>query len=413
MNAMLGIRRFFFLLFLFSSLSGLSQTWDKPYPGNEPGVLYYPDQYASYFRYGWENDGQQVVVIKGRLPKARYFSFNLYDDATKGSLTALADHVVKTEADGSYTLYVVPSNSNISYPNRITLPDSVRFTSIFLRYYVPEGDIYASVPLPSVFIQKGERLIPAPSSLPIPAGNSGQASVLRDILKADPKRLTWKERKQLSSDKTATSRKEELVCKVMTMPVFRHYKDPNHIAAYNFQSDGNYPNKDNHYIVMPVKEKKGMILLVRFRPPTYTTILGDVSKEVRYFSISQGDEFTHTSLTLHDTQLNVAEDGFIYVAVTNDSAALRTAEGKQQFNIMPWYHKKYMVLILRHMLPAPSFQNGTDRVPMFNAGKPAAEQTSDLFIGNYGLTGIYVKTSQLREGGNAGHYFDQTKNKEQ
>jgi len=401
---------FFFLL--FCCLNALSQTWDKPYPGNEPGVLYYPDQYASYFRYGWKNDGSQVLVIKGRLPKARYFSFNLYNDATKGSLVAIADHMVKTDPDGSYTIYIVPPNDTHPYQNRISIPDSVRLPSVFLRYYVAEGDIYASVPLPAVYILKGAELVPAPPSIPIPSAGSGQASAIKRILKEDPKRLSFKEKRQLKSDKTAAKRKEELVCKIMTMPVFRHYQYPGNAAAYNFQSDGNYPNKDNHYILMPVVRKKGMVLLVRFKPPTFTTVLGDVSKEVRYFSISQGDEFTRTSLTLHDTQLKVAEDGFIYVAVAPDTSALGSA-GPKQVNIMPWYHKKYMVLILRHMLPSPAFSGSTDLVPLFDPGKPVTEQSSQRFIGDYGLVGVYVKAAELKGSDSMGKYFLTSKNNDQ
>jgi hypothetical protein len=272
--------------------------------------------------------------------------------------------------------------------------------------------MYASVPLPSVFVLANGSLAQVPQSIRMPQGGESQVSALREILKSDPQRLTRKERKQLASEKTPASRKEELVCKVMTAPVFRHYKDSTHISAYNFQSDGNYPNKDNHYIVMPVQRKKGQTLLVRFRPPSYTTVLGDVSKEVRYFSVSQGDEFTRTSLTLHDSQLSVADDGFIYIAVTKDTAELKTVKLNSKINVMPWYHEKQMVLILRHMLTAPYFANSTDHVPLFTNSRPAAEQASEKFIGDYALTGVYVQTSTLASGGGAAIHFVPTKTKE-
>jgi hypothetical protein len=65
--------------------------------GSNPDLLYYPDQNAVYYRYGWENNKQQGIVIKGKMPEARYFSFNLYNDYTKSSILALADYEIKPD----------------------------------------------------------------------------------------------------------------------------------------------------------------------------------------------------------------------------------------------------------------------------------------------------------------------------
>lgn len=389
---------------LLSHFAG-AQTWDKPYPGNEPGILYYPDQYAVYFRYGWDNTTPIVRVIKGKSPKARYFSFNVYDDRTKGSLFALADYKLKMDTDGTYTIYLVPQGTAERYPNQITIPDSVKYASVFLRYYVPEGDMYASVPLPSIYLSRNGSLAEAPPSIPMPAPDKSQAKAIENILRSDPKRLTGKERKELSSANTPESRKEELVSKIFTMPVFRQYKEPGNIQAYNFQADGNYPNKDNHYILMPVVQDKSKVLMVRFRPPVHATTLGDTTREVRYFSLSQGDEFTRTSLTLYDNQLRVAEDGFVYVAISRDTALLRETSSRLTVNTMLWYHGKYMTLILRHMLPAPSFANSTDHVPLFSPKLKREEQEAGRFIGNYALFGKYIKSSALRSAASPGELF--------
>lgn len=104
----------FFVGFFFSALSVKAQTWDKPYPGNDPATLYYPEQNAVYLRYGWQNSGTGILIIKGHFPRARYYSYNLYDDRTKGSILALADYEIKEDAPGSGSLYPTSYRRSLS-----------------------------------------------------------------------------------------------------------------------------------------------------------------------------------------------------------------------------------------------------------------------------------------------------------
>jgi hypothetical protein len=182
----------------------------------------------------------------------------------------------------------------------------------------------------------------------------------------------------------------------MTVPIFRHFTDPGAINAYNFNSGGNYPNKDNHYIVMPVVRRKDDVLIVRFKAPTHATQLGDISQNVRYFSLSQGNEYTNTSITLFDEQLKVSSDGFVYVVVANDKSDIRSRVNEMGINFMPWLYKDRLVLILRHMLPAPSFKLSTREVPVFDKSRPVKGQEAQLVIGDYALVGKFFKMSVFR-----------------
>jgi hypothetical protein len=388
----------FFVGFFFSALSVKAQTWDKPYPGNDPATLYYPDQNAVYLRYGWQNSGTGILIIKGQLPRARYYSYNLYDDRTKGSILALADYEIKEDApgSGSYTLYIVPEKFKSSYPNQIVIPDSVRYSSIFLRYYLPEGGILAGVPQPMLEWKVGESTGPVSPSLPIPEKDKADAKALEQLIRSDPKRITSKERKQLKSPTATKDEKERIISKVMTMPVFKHIPDPNTLSAYNYNSSGNYPNKDNHYIVMPVNLKKKHALVVRFKAPTFSTQLGDVSREVRYFSLSQGNEYTNTSITMHDAQLKISADGFVYILLGADNAEMRTKATEMGINFMPMLYKNRLVLILRHMLPSASFANSTKAVPLFDGRKTPAGQEAQQTIGGYALVGKWIKLSDVK-----------------
>ncbi len=398
-----GIKCFpfsFFLFLFFSPQLGTSQisVWEKPYAGNDPAVLYYPDQQAVYFRYGWENKAGTGIVIKGKMPEARYFSFNLYNDNTKSSIAALADYEIKPDTGDhtSYTIHILSHGNTGNFQNLIILPDSIRMVSVFLRYYLPRGDVFANKPLPVISLWENGVAKSPPASLMIPSMKPEEMASLRELITANPGLISGKERKILSSTSATLEEKEPIISKVMTVPVFRHFTDPQNIHAYNFNPGGNYPNRDNHYIVMPVVRKKDDVLVVRFKAPTHGTRLGDTSQNVRYFSLSQGNEYTNTSITLYDEQLKVSSDGFIYVVVANDKKELREQASEMGINFMPWLYKERLVLILRHMLPAQSFTTSTREVPLFDKTKPAKGQEAELAIGDFALSGTFIKAKNFK-----------------
>ncbi len=388
----------FFLFIVFTAVAQDNSYWDKPYIGKNPTLLYYPDQNANYFRYGWENKSGLEIVIKGKMPEARYFSFNLYDDYTKSSIAALADYeILPDETDkSSYTIHIMPQGSAGKYRNLISLPDSVQIASIFLRYYLPQVNIYANAPLPTInFLEAGQLKAPLSSIAP-PTRSKADMAKLKQLISANPNIISGKERKLLASSTASITDKEPIISKVMTMPVFRFYTDSKSIGAYNFFSGGNYPNKDNHYIVMPVVRKKDNVLLVRFKAPTHGIQLGDTSKNVRYFSLSEGNEYTNTALTLYDDQLSITKDGFVYVAIANDTKEAREKAIALGINFMPWLYKDKLVLILRHMLPNTSFNYSTNEVPVFDKSKPAKGQEASAYIGEYALIGKFFSKSEWK-----------------
>lgn len=387
-----------FSIFHVQSSFAQESAWEKPYVGSNPDLLYYPDQNAVYFRYGWENNKQQGIVIKGKMPEARYFSFNLYNDYTKSSIMALADYEIRPDENdaSSFTILIAPEGKTANFKNVIILPDSVRIASVFLRYYLPKGNIYANKPLPTINLFENGVLMPAIPGIPQAPITSVDIAKLKGVVTANPKMISGKERKLLASSSASIQEKEPIISKILTVPIFRHYTDPTAIGSYNFNSGGNYPNKDNHYIVMPVIRKKDDVLIVRFKAPSHAFQLGDTTQNVRYFSLSQGNEYTNTSITLFDEQLKVSNDGFVYVVVANDKSEIRSKVNEMGINFMPWLYKDRLVLILRHMLPAKSFTTSTREVPLFDKTKSAKGQEAELAIGEYALVGKFIKAKNFK-----------------
>ena len=379
---------------------GQASYWDRPYAGSDSSILYYPDQQAVYFRFAWESKADLSLVIRGQLPEARYFSFNLYNDYTKSSIQALADYQLIPDADNpnTYTIHIRRAGQARRYRNEMILPDSVRLASVFLRYYLPAVNIFANRPLPQLQWLDGETLRAVAPSLPMPAMKPEDAAALRAAIQANPSLLTAAERKTLASASASADQKEPLVCKVLTMPIFAFNPDPTQLRAFNFNSAGNYPNKDNHYIVMPVTRKQNSdIVLVRFKAPGVASALMDTSHEVRYFSLSQGSAYTTTAQTLYDQQLRVSEDGFVYVAVGADSPENRDKAAQLGINFMAWHYPERIVLILRHMLPADRFLQSARSVPVFQKQRSLQEQGAEKTMGPYALVGKILSKSTWKK----------------
>jgi hypothetical protein len=240
--------------------------------------------------------------------------------------------------------------------------------------------------------ENGIDIATLPSVAP-PALSGADIENLKATIADQPELLSMSEKQQLASSSVPAGQKERLISKVFTMPIFRHFTNPEKISAYNFRTDGNYPNKDNHYIVMPVLYQKKSVLVVRFRAPTHASVLGDTLANVRYYSLSQGNEYTNTGVTMHDEQLKISEDGFVYVVLSQDEAAAQAKAKLLGINVMPWLYKDRIVLILRHMLPAPSFKLSTREVPVFDNSRPAKGQEAASVIGDFALVGKFIKMS--------------------
>ncbi len=418
------ISRLFAAMLALSPLSATyaeTQTWEDAYVGSDTTVLYLPDANAVYWRYGWKRaPGERTgIAIRGRYPDARYFSFNVYDDDVKQSVGSITDVDIIPEAGaanpflgkggtvgaegGLYTLYIMPDTMKVDAPNVLYFPDSLTSLSVFLRHYLAEGGILGGAPLPTVSAvdMNTNTVTPADSSNPIPKLSKQEieryllplAQKLKAQYQADPEGTVAAMREKFGSGSVALN---SVVARQVVAKTFDDFEAGQILQSYNYQTDGTYPNKDNLYLVIPTIRAPRQSLVVRFRAPRYSAMPeGYAAADVRYFSVSQGDDATYNFATLADRDMRVGTDGIIEIVIGDDVPALRAKADELGVNFMPWLVGEKMLLVYRHMLPRADFANGIDKVPAFDRTLPKKGQEGGAHIGDYAPVGVLIDTGAL------------------
>ena len=401
----------------FADPAATSSTWEPPYVGSDPKVLYLPDGHAVYWRYGWKRQlgDTSGVVINARFPDARYFSYNIYNDDTKSSLGSFTDVNIKANdadsnpftgskaAGGSYKIYIVPEGANVEGGNVLRFPDSVTNISFALRHYLPTGDIFGGVPLPEIKRYDGATgaISEAPPSSPVPKISKQTAQLyLKPMLKKIATEFEQDPDKVLAAlhhrDTSKPLNIEELICRQVSAPAFTRFRPGETNQFYRANPAGTYPNNDNFYLASAAVRKSNETLLIKFRAPDYPKSPSEyASASLRYFSISQGDENTYNYATTYDREMQVAADGLTYFIIGDDTPDLRAKAKALGANFQPWLVPDKAIMIYRHMLPAKSFTKGIDKVPVTDKTKPLKGQEASAFIGDYAPTAKFVPTADL------------------
>lgn len=406
------------LLCLLSSLA-MASTWQAPYVGSDPSVLYLPDTNAVYWRYGWAHQAGDAkgIVIKGTMPNVRYFSYNVYNENTKNTTGSLTDYQIipddnkdnpfkagKDVGNETYTVYIVPKGTKVNAKNVLYFADDLTKVSVFLRHYVPVGDLQGAVSLPTIELYDGKAKStgPAPSSSDIPKLSRIEfkkyvlpmLEKMGDEFKKDP--VGTLEHIHIKNTGETLNIKQ-LVATQVVSNTFNYYQQGKVAESYNFHASGTYPNNDNHYLVMPVVRSNDEVLIYKFIAPKKINGPQDYpTAPVRYYSLSQGDAATYThGKTLIDTDFVQNKDGYVYVLIGNESPQIRAKATQLGANFMPWEAGKRMLLVYRHMLPRADFKNGTDKVVLFDTNKPAKNQAASLYISDYAPRGLLVKLADI------------------
>lgn len=408
--------KYFFLLFtcLFFLPNLQAQTWEEPYIGADSTVFYLPDANAVYWRYGGTRvaNGPIGLQIKGEFPNARYFSYNIYNDDTKMTLGSFKDYEISPDKEDinpflslsqnettTYTLYIVPEGSDVKAKNVLYFPDSLVNVSVLLRYYLPNNDIFGGGNLPEISFYNVDtkNVLKASPSTPIPSLSKEEVEKyilprykwLARRYKRNPDKVLAKIRKKQKKGNSTKTQKS--ITREVTAPAFNFYTSKDSIHSYNFKTEGTYPNNDNFYLTMPIiRSEESDVLLLKFRPPNYPKSENEYnSSDVRYFSISQGDEFTYNYITLHDENLKVNKDGFIYLAIAHAGPKVNSKIEELDINFMPWKTKNKMLIIYRQMLPLKQYKFGIDKVPQYDPNKQF-NQYGSIYIQDYSPVGRFI-----------------------
>lgn len=408
---------FLTLLFILIVPASAEETWEPPYVGSDPEVLYLPDAHAVYWRYGWKRKpGDSVgLKIEGQFPEARYFSYNAYNDGDKMSVGSFADfELIPNDGavnpfagavdagDSTYTIYILPEGAEGDSGNTLHFPDSLTNVSVILRHYLSEGDRLGGAPMPTVSLFDLETQVTetAPPSVPVPKLTREEVKqyllpLFKDMaekFEANPEEVIKSLHHRVDGDSLKIN---ELVCKQVVANAFNFYRKGEVIQSYNFQTEGTYPNKDNLYLVLPVIRESDEVLLVQFQAPPFPKSPQEYpTSGLRYFSLSQGDEITHNFATMIDKDMNVSDDGIIRFLIGDESDALKATAEKIGANFMPWKVHQKMLLVYRHMLPGNGFTNGIDQVPSVDKQKSPEGQEGSAFIGKFAPTGKLISSDE-------------------
>ena len=358
----------------------------EPFLGTDLTTPAIPDYYANYFSCAFTRRGEAQYIglrITGQFGHARYMSYNIYRAHNSPSYGALTDEQLRP-APGSVNPFLPgtdPEATNRSYvvavqpqgyakdPQVNTLefdPAQIRTLVVGLRYYVPQGSATAGVPLPTVEaydVRTGE-------SVPLPE---------QYLIGGRPMAFFgW-----------------------VMRPVFEVIVD-RHVRFYHVAGIGEFPNADSSYLLGAVTRRKGEVVVVRIKPPTFPKDNAEYgSTQVRYWSLNEENRNTSTPIGLHDDQFKVADDGFVYVAI-GDKGVRRQAE-RRGYTFMPWLIKgRTGVVIYRDLVTDPTFAGSIDKVPLLDLSDPQNIYTQNAarFIGDYAPVGKVVSLKQfLKDGG--------------
>jgi len=408
------------LLVLFFPVFAIAQqdTWEPPYRGDDPTLLYLPDTKATYWRYGWTRKPGDIngIIITGNMPDVRYFSYNVYDDNTKSTLGSFTDFQIATDNEGinpfsgkggdaqsAYTIHVLPEGTNTDAKNVLYFPDKLTKVSVFLRHYVAQKNIGGGVPLPNIAmyepVTKTTSIAPASSKIPALSKEEAKTYLIPMFKKMvsqfeqNPEHMIESLQTQFKGDSLDM---KELIASQVIGKAFNLFKLGDTQYSLRLQTAGTYPNQDNYYLALPIIRTKNQALLARFKVPKTPQSRADYpDADVRYFSLSQGDKHSYTLQTIIDVDMKIDSEGFANFIIANDTSKMRSKAKSLGVNFMPWKTGDEMLLIYRHMLPDADFKFGVDKVASYDKSKPAKDQLAVKTIGAYALVGKLVSNDSI------------------
>ncbi len=343
--------------------------------------LAYPDTSADYWMTHFGALPGSKLVIEGRYPEARYFSFHAYDEAQR-PVASIYDAQIRPDkgpnpyisrgADGgTYTVTVVfepppeKPEPNTVYAGEMENGGRNPAGWVIYRIYIPDDPDARTggVPLPRVTLVTvdGNVELPLEPCSNEPPGLGDELD--RRIAQAnypfegerhvpgtyDPPR--WK--RFYGTD--------------------REFRD--WCGDYGQSCDegpkmtsGFLANQQIAYLYARISREFGDVVVVRFKTPSFPdTRAGEhpsTPRDVRYWSLCQNNDATQRVVDCFADYQTVVQDGWATFVVSDPEDRPANATPAHGINWMPWGGAYYTgVLIYRHMLPARSFGAAIHNIP--------------------------------------------------
>lgn len=392
----------------------------------------FPDESAKYWVALVPMLPQTRLRIDGYYPDARYFSYNVYDGLLRPT-DAIADAEIVPNDGGrnsfveedapygdSYTAYVeftAPPEErapNTVYAGQMQLgPQAIPqplLTAVFYRTYVPaEGkDFDGGVGLPLLTFEMAdgsqeilpagncaEPILPTLGNVLPSAGVNDQlegTGLPDDIFSNLPFYLGLGD----ASAKTnvfygLSSTAFNIIRGFLGLPV----PDGAEHSIPLGGGGGFLSNKHNHYATNLFTRSYGNVAMIRAKAPTFRDQDGTAfgSEQLRYWSVCQNDLPTQRYVGCYaDYQMTLHDDGYFYVMVSDAEDRPSNAEQSNAINWLAWGPYYDSLLIYRHMLANPSFEETISNVPQ---GTPPAE-----VMGEYSPQPAYCTPEIVEAAGN-------------
>ena len=351
----------------------------------------YPDEYANYWVTTLPAAPGARLEIRGTFPRARYISFVSYD-ATLRSADGLADVAIAPDAGSAnpflpgadrtteqrtYTVHVVfgdpPQQREPNTLYTSNADGSKRgyvFNVIYRVYRADVGlDIDGGAGLPAVtyVTPQGARAdIPTCPYEDVPANplnqqiaNAGGQNSGGTFMHPGFNPPVW--HKFLNFARSLSQGVTE------GGYTGTRFSDALRPVTESLPPGGFADNPDNNYIFTLLSHGHGQIAVFRFKlpraPDTYpgSTVM-DPDVDLRYWSMCSNDGPTQRYFAcVMDDNVPVDADGYVTLVVSTPPDRPATATSSSGVAWLPWGPGGSVVLIMRNMLPSPSFAESIQR----------------------------------------------------
>lgn len=352
--------------------------------------LAYPDDSADYWMTHFGAVPASRLVIKGRFPAARYFSFHAYDEAQR-PVASISDHEIvpdrganpfqrPTKKGGGYTVQVVfEPEPEKPEPNTVyagEMQNGARNPAGFVIYriYIPDQPKQKTggVPLPDVTIETG-------------GGAAGQT--LGQCEPLPPSAGQEVDEEARKSNYTYITPNRTHVPGTEDPPLWKRFygadrefrdwcPDPRCQDTGPKMKSGFLANQQISYLYARISREYGDVAVIKARVPTFPDNRGGdpvtAPRQVRYWSFCQNNDATQRVVRCSPDHRTVVDDaGYATFVISDPEDRPRNATRANGINYLEWGGFYYSgIVIYRHMLPSKSFKEAIQNIP---EGTPPAK----------------------------------------
>lgn len=384
-------------------------TWRQLF--NPAGLNFaYPDLSSAYFTAFVPKPapGQQIV-IDGKVPEVRYWSFSSYDVST-APYDTINDFEV-SPADGSVSPFQGPALVDRSLPSgapyRLTmqyvpLPDTRApnilyarnppdggLTILIYRTYAPLAGLDADggVGLPSIGILSNGVVTPMTPRDDCP-------SLQQQWIDATNRAARVQRRNELGRvDGSYSPPKLAILSDPPIFQVFYSLASLFGLSQSGLPAapapalepglgDGFFGTQSTVYALTPYTRGWGNVFIARGRAPVAVDSGTDAKPQLRYWSVCQYDAYLEAVVACsQDNKTVLDSEGFYTVVVADKPDRPAWATAANGYTWLPWGTAKTSMLIVRNMLPSPDFAQAYQNIP---PGTDPYSVSGDYFpVGSY------------------------------